>query len=168
MMPSSAYWRNVALKAVVGLPWEDVAYAVFTEFLVKHKNPYERFIIYPQLSLKWSPGRHDRCAEIPDVGVGNLTVPGHNPPFKLCFGVEAKRAIVAMGGMPPPASLIDHPDVVYAFHQLSLQAKNQAKAAIKNNYPIANNSTIIQWILLIGPYWIPVTFGSVFSHYFHC
>lgn len=122
---------------------------------MKHKNPYERFIIYPQLLLKWSPGRHDRRAEIHDVGVGNITVPGHNPPFKLCFGVEVKRAIASMGGMPP-ALLIDRPDVVYAFHRLSFQAKNQAKAAIKNNYPIASN---IQWILLIGPYWIPVTFG---------
>ncbi|KAF8623891.1 hypothetical protein AX15_006146 [Amanita polypyramis BW_CC] len=102
------------------------------------------------MSLKWSPGKHDQRAEIP-VGIGNLTV----PPFKLRFGVEAKRVI---GGMPPPALLINHTDVVYAFHWLSFQAKNQAKAAIKNNYPIVNNSTIVQWILLIGPYWIPVTF----------
>jgi hypothetical protein len=126
---------------------------------MKHKDPYERFIVYPQLSLKWSPDKHDQRAEIPDIGVGNLSIPGNNPPFKLRFGVEVKRAIAAMTSMPPPPSIIDHPDVVYAFSRLSFQAKNQAKAAIKNKYPIANNGTTVQWILLIGPYWMPVTFG---------
>lgn len=36
-MPTPTCWRNVALKAVVNNPVEDVVYAVFAEFLAKHK-----------------------------------------------------------------------------------------------------------------------------------
>ena len=61
--------------------------------------------------------------------------------------------------MPPRASLLDHPDILCAFHRLSFQARNQAKAAIKNKSPIANNGVTVQWILLIGPYWVSETFG---------
>jgi len=73
-MNNHTYRRNVAMKAVVGRPREDVTYAVFTEFLIEHKNPGDRFIIYPQLSLKWKPqDESDRRAEVPDVGVGQST-----------------------------------------------------------------------------------------------
>ena len=148
------------MKAVVGSPLEDVTYAVFTEFLIEHKNPGHRFIVYPQLSLKWKPeDENDRRAEVPDVGVGNFTLPGTNPPFKLRFGVEAKRAIAVMESLPPASSLRANDDVLTAFHHLSYQAKNQAKAAIKNYYPISHGTDTVQWILLIGPYWVPVTFG---------
>ena len=146
------------MKAVANRPREDVTYAVFTEFLVSHKTPDYRFIVYPQLSLKWKPEEDgDKRAEVPDVGVGNFTIPGADPPFKLRFGVEAKRALPVMESLPPPASLLKNPNVVTAFHSLSFQAKNQAKAAIKNRYPISGDT--IQWILLIGPYWMPVVFG---------
>ena len=77
-----------------------VAYAVFVEFLGRHKMPFERFVIYSQLSLKWKPDvKEDRRLEIPDLGVGNFTAVGVMPPFKLRFGVEAKRAIEEMKGL---------------------------------------------------------------------
>jgi len=149
------------MKAVVGRPLEDVTYAVFTEFLIEHKNPGDRFIIYPQLSLKWKPqDERDRRAEVPDVGVGNFTLPGTNPPFKLRFGVEAKRSLDAMKSLPPASSLSTNDDVLTAFHHLHYQAKNQAKAAIKNLFPISHGTDTVDWILLVGPYWVPVTFGA--------
>jgi len=48
-------------------------------------------------------------------------------------------------------------DVESLFHILSFQAENQAKAVYKNGYPLSGNG--IQWILLVGPYWIPKMFG---------
>ena len=160
VMNNPNYWRNVAMKAVVGRPLEDITYAVFTEFLIQHKDPGHRFTVYPQLSLKWKPEEEtDRRAEVPDVGVGNFTSPGTIPSFKLRFGVEAKRALDIMVSLPAAASLVTNDDVVTAFHRLSFQAKNQAKAAVKNHYPISQGAATVQWILLIGPYWTPVTFG---------
>ena len=103
--------------------------------------------------MKWRPDvKGDGRAEIPDVGVGNFTLPGVNSPhFKLCFGIEAKRSIKVMEFLPPAALLITSDPVVIAFHRLSFQARNQAKAAIKNGYPIAQNGGTVEWILLIGP-----------------
>jgi hypothetical protein len=43
------------------------------------------------------------------------------------------------------------------FHTLYFQAQDQAKAAIKGQYPLLGGT--VQWILLIGPYWVPVIFG---------
>lgn len=158
MPPSPSYWQNVALKAVIGTPREDIVYAVFTEFLTAHKNPQERFVIYPQLSLKWKPDDpQDKRSEIPDVGIGNFTLPSTTPPFMLRFGVEAKRAVQSMHLLPSPQSLLGIREVLVAFHRLFFQAKNQAKAAIKNHYPINGNT--VDWILLVGPYWRVCTFG---------
>ena len=61
-----------------------------------------------------------------------------------------------MRSLPPPASIIMDLDVLCAFHGLSFQAKDQAKAAIKNGSVHSNTA---QWISLVGPYWTPVTFG---------
>ena len=146
------------MKAVVNCPPEDIVYAVFTEFLTQLKTPQERFVIYPQLSLKWKPyAEQDKRAEVPDVGVGNFTLPGTSPTFKLRFGVEAKRSTEGMQSLPSPSTILAHGDVITAFHRLFFQAKNQAKAAIKNGYPITNNR--VDWILLVGSYWRPCTFG---------
>lgn len=157
-MLNAKYMRNISRKAVDNNPKEDVAYAVFVEFLGRHKTPFERFVIYSQLSLKWKPDvKEDRRLEIPDLGVGNFTAVGAMPPFKLRFGVEAKRAIEEMKGLPPPSSIINNNEVRVAFHTLYFQAQDQAKAAIKGQYPLLGGT--VQWILLIGPYWVPVIFG---------
>jgi hypothetical protein len=155
-MPTPTYWRNLALKAAVDNPAENMVYAVFIEFVMKHKVPPQRFVVHPLLSLAWKTYVE---GEVLNIGVANFTPPDTNPPLKLRFGVEAKRPIEVMESLPPAASLITHPSVVTAFHHLSFQARDQAKAAIKNGYPIAQNGDTVQWILLIGPYWTPVTFG---------
>ncbi|KAF8523319.1 hypothetical protein BU17DRAFT_74982 [Hysterangium stoloniferum] len=158
MIVANVVGSNVTLKAVIGTPRKDIVYAVFTEFLTAHKDPQERFVIYPQLSLKWKPDDpQDKRSEVPDVGIGNFTLPGTAPPFVLRFGVEAKRAVQAMHVLPPPQSLLGDRKVLLTFHRLFFQAKNQAKAAIKNHYPINGNT--VDWILLVGPYWRTCTFG---------
>jgi hypothetical protein len=63
-----------------------------------------------------------------------------------------------METLPPAASLTTHDDVITAFHHLFFQAKNQAKAAVGNGYPIIQNGNMVLWILLIGPYWMPLMF----------
>ena len=157
-MTNAKYLTNISRKAVDNDPKEDLAYAAFVEFLGQHKTPSERFVIFSQMSLKWKPYiKEDRRLEIPDLGVGNFTTVGATPPFKLRFGVEAKRAIAEMEGLPPASSLIDIDEVRVAFHRLYFQAQDQAKAAIKGQYPLLGGT--VQWILLIGPYWVPVMFG---------
>jgi hypothetical protein len=62
-----------------------------------------------------------------------------------------------MKGLPPPSSIIDNAEVKAAFHTLYFQAQDQAKAAIKGQYPLLGDT--VQWILVVGPYWVPVVFG---------
>ena len=155
--PEQRYQRNLAEKAVIGRPTEDILYAVFNEFAILHQQRH-RFVIYPQMNLKWKPqDTRDRRSEVPDFGLGNFTLPNSSPNFKLRCGVEAKRAINIMTSLPPASSIMHIEDVESLFHILSFQAENQAKAAYKNGYPLSDNG--VQWILLVGPYWVPKMFG---------
>jgi hypothetical protein len=157
------YKRNLVLAAVNGLPDEATLYGVFTEFVMSHKVPSERFILAPQLNLRWNPAdRHskDRRKEIPDFGIGHFTLPGQpgeNPPFKLRCGAEAKRPIRQMASLPTPDSLIHNAGVRSAFHALYFQVMDQAKAAYKNQYPLCEDG--FYCILLVGPYWTVEKFG---------
>ena len=155
--PEPNYQRRLDLKAVIGLPPEDVLYAIFNEFATLHLRLH-RFTVYPQMNLKWNPQDvQDRRSEVPDFGLGNFTLPGCLPNFKLRCGIEAKRAIDVMVSLPPADSIKGNYTVATLFHSLSFQAQNQAKAAYKNRYPLSDNG--IQWILLAGPYWMPKSFG---------
>ncbi|KAH9044833.1 hypothetical protein EDB84DRAFT_1587159 [Lactarius hengduanensis] len=120
-----AYQRNLAQKAVLGHPREDILYAILIDFLALHQVPLHRFTIYPQMNLKWNPTDHnDHQFEILDFSLVNFTSPNTNPFFKLRCGVEAQT---------------------------------QVKAAYKNSYPLTNDR--VQWILVVGPYWLPKIFG---------
>lgn len=152
------YQKRLAQKAVLGLPREDAIYAVFNYFLSAHQTSPHRFTIYPQMALQWNPmAQGDRRAEVPDFGLGNFTLPGHLPFFKLRCGVEAKRALEIMAQLPGPESIISNRDLIATFHWLYIQAQNQAKASYRNDYPLASDG--IWWILLVGPYWMPSKFG---------
>jgi len=155
--PDQRYQRRLTQKAVTGLPTEDILYAIFHEFATLHQQG-RRFAIYPQMNLKWKPhDTRDRRSEVPDFGLGNFTLPVTIPTFKLRCGVEAKWAIEKMTSLPSANAIKSDPDVESMFHSLSFQAQNQAKAAYKNGYPLSPNG--VQWILLVGPYWMPKTFG---------
>ena len=152
------YERNLVEVAVTGRPLETIVYGIFVEFIMSKKNPSQRFILSPQLNLKWKPDHHrDKRAEIPDFGIGHFTLPGTNPTFKLRCGVEAKRAMDEMATLPAPESLIENHRVDMAFHSLYFQVMDQAKAAYKNDYPLCEDG--VHWILLVGPYWISEKFG---------
>ena len=130
--------ERLALKAIRGLPREDVVYAVFTDFVYRHKTPL-RFTVYPQMHLKWKLDEEtDRRCEVPDLGLGNFTLPGVTPRFKLRVGVEAKRGIAVMATLPRPESIITHPAVELAFREVYFQAEDQTKAAYKNGYPLSD------------------------------
>lgn len=159
------YKLQLSRKAVVpsrdgSLPAEHTVYGIFTDFLTPFKANYpERFTIYPQMSLKWKPQIiSDRRAEVPDVGIGNLTPPGADVAFKLRCGVEAKRAIEVMTSLPHADEIRDLVEVKAAFHQVYFQAQNQAKAAFKNGYYLHQDKVL--WICLVGPYWVLYTFGA--------
>jgi hypothetical protein len=138
---------------------EDVTYAVIIEFLLEHKCPADRFVLYPQLSLRWKPeDPRDTRAEVPDIGIGNFTLQG--PHFKMRLGVEAKRLVSAMRGLPVPRVIQDNEDVLNAFHSLFYQGEDQAKAAIKGGHTL---STAIPYLLFVGPYFTPVKFGPFTS-----
>ncbi len=139
-------------------PLEDIGYAVISEFLMEHKVPRNRFVIYPQLALPWKPGENaDRRREVTDFGVGNLTLNGP-PYFKLRIGAEVKRALPIMTSLPAPSAIEDDMTVKSAFHDLYFQGEDQAKAVIKGGFNFPNRQQI-PFLLFVGPYWTSVSYG---------
>ena len=139
-------------------PLEDIGYAVISEFLLEHKVPRDRYVIYPQLALPWKPGENpDRRREVTDFGVGNFTLNGP-PYFKLRIGAEVKRALPIMTNLLAPSSIEDDMEVKSAFHDLYFQGEDQAKAAIKGGFDFPNRSQI-PFFLFVGPYWTSVFYG---------
>ncbi|KIM58462.1 hypothetical protein SCLCIDRAFT_1088969 [Scleroderma citrinum Foug A] len=138
------------------LPKEDIIYALICEFLLQHKVPHDRFLLFPQISLRWKPNQpSDLRAEIADFGIGNVSL--QKPYFKLRVGAEAKRSVhEVMRTLPPPSTIEDNEDVKAAFHLAFFQGEDQAKAVIKGGVA---HSAAIQYLIFIGPYWTPVTYG---------
>jgi hypothetical protein len=137
-------------------PREDITYAVISEFISEHKSPPDRFVIYPQISLRWKPDNpRDTRSEVPDFGLGNFTL--QEPYFILRVGAEAKRSVDdVMGDLPDPSAIQDDPNVMAAFHALFYQGEDQAKAAIKGMQTFLNT---IPFLLFVGPYWASVQYG---------
>ena len=149
------YYQKVAWKASRNEPDESIVYAVLVEFLVLHKNPPFRFIIYPQMSLKWQPSiPQDTREEIADLGLVIFT----QDSFKIRCGVEAKRATLIMDQLPDARYLINNMQVIAAFRLAFSQAMDQAKAAFKNDY-IFDRTQPVYWMLVVGPYWTATQFG---------
>ena len=149
------YYTKVAWKAAMDSPRECIVYAVLVEFLVRHKNPPYRFILYPQMSLKWKPGVvEDPRHEITDLGLVIFTRNG----YKLRCGVEAKRAAPIMAELPDAKYLIGNLVVRNIFILARYQAMDQAKAAFKNDFCF-NPKQPIHWMLVVGPYWTPIQLG---------
>lgn len=153
--PEEWYYQRVAWKASKDEPEECIVYAVLVEFLLRHKHPPYRFILYPQMSLKWHPNRpQDARQEITDLGLVIFTQDG----YRLRCGVEAKRATLVMDQLPDAHLIINNPQVQAAFDVALIQAMDQAKAAFKNNYCF-NHGQPVYWMVVVGPYWTPVQFG---------
>ncbi|KAF8626895.1 hypothetical protein AX15_004643 [Amanita polypyramis BW_CC] len=103
--PEQRYQRNLAERAGIGGPTEDILYAVFNKFAILHQQRH-RFVIYLQMNLKWKlQDTRDRRSEVPDFNLG-FTLPNSSPNFKLRCGVEAKRAINIMTSLPPASKML--------------------------------------------------------------
>jgi len=151
--------RHLIHASFRGTSREDVTYAVITEFLLQHKDPAERFVLYPQLSLRWKPENpKDTREEVPDIGVGNFTL--QVPCFKLRFGVESKKMLVVMQGLPEPAAIEGDEAVLDILDILFYQGEDQAKAAIKGGHAL---SPSLPYLLFVGPYFTPVNYGPFTS-----
>jgi hypothetical protein len=146
-------------------PDENIIYAIFVAALDLHKiGSPKRFIVLPQQALKWKPGvPNDHRKEVPDIGIGNVQLPNTTtvPPtpaqVKLRSGFEAKKAVVEMTDLPPPATIIQKTAVTRAFQIAYFQAEDQAKAAIKGGFAL--EATNIIWVVAVGPYWTHYRFG---------
>jgi hypothetical protein len=137
-------------------PREDITYPVISEFISEHKIPLDRFVIYPQISLRWKPDNlADLRAEVPDFGLGNFTL--KEPYFKIRVGAEAKRIMEQiMASLPAPETIQGNAEVMGAFHVLYYQGEDQAKAAIKGKMTFSNT---LPFLLFVGPYWVHVRYG---------
>ncbi len=137
-------------------PREDVTYPIITELLLQHKHPDGRFTIYPQTSLRWRPENpKDRREEVPDIGVGHFTGGSH---FRMRFGIESKRMVDEMRGLPEPwAPSLQDGGVQDVFYNLFLQGEDQAKAAIIGGHTLSLGT--LHYLLFVGPYFTSVKYG---------
>jgi hypothetical protein len=151
--PYLKYILHASLKP--NAPREDVIYAVISEFISEHKIPSDRFVIYPQISLRWKPDKpKDDREEVPDFGICNFT--HQSPFFKIRVGAEAKRSLPVMENLPAPHTIEADRDVLKALHGLYYQGEDQAKAAVKGEQTLMAD---IPWLLFVGPYWASVVYG---------
>jgi hypothetical protein len=155
-LDTQPYLKYLLHASVKDTPTEDIAYAVICEFLLQHKNPVDRFIIFPQIFLRWKPDHPgDTRAEIPDFGLGNFSI--HAPHIKLRSGIEVKRCVDVMEALPESSALQTNVDIMSAFHEVFFQGEDQAKAAVKGQH--FSETEKVPWLLFIGPYWTPVRYG---------
>lgn len=142
---------------------ENIIYAVICEFILQHKIPPDRFVLYPQISLPWKPDNpQDSRAEVPDFGLGHFQF--GSPYFKLRIGIEAKQQLRdIMAGLPHPSCIERDPSVKSAFHALYFQGEDQAKAAIKGLNTFSSSvdpeKGTLLYLLFVGPYWTSVRYG---------
>ncbi|KAF8891951.1 hypothetical protein CPB84DRAFT_1368936 [Gymnopilus junonius] len=84
------YLFGIAQMSTFGDPTEYDAYGVITEAFILHKQPRERYIIFPQLHLRWNPDiTSDGRGSLPDFCLGKYY--DSAPHIRLQGGVEVKR-----------------------------------------------------------------------------
>jgi hypothetical protein len=149
------YLLELAQNSVLGTPTEHDAYGVITEAFILHKQPRNRYTIFPQLFIPWNPLKaDDKRGSLPDFGLGRYFP---DPPHvRLQGGVEVKRATASMRQLPPPRSVGEHYDVKNTLHICSFQAEDQAKAAVKGS--LLPNKPLL-WLIFVGPYFTIIKLG---------
>src|SRR4051794_13275506 len=134
---------------------EDITYPVITEFLLAHKNPPHRFVLYSQMTLRWNPDRvYDYRSEVPDIGLVNFR---RNRPFIYRLGVKSKRMTSMMMHLPSTNIMEEDKEVRFALHTAYYQAEDQAKVAVRGDH--APRQRPMDYLLFVGPYWTHVTVG---------
>ena len=86
-------------RTVLGTPTEFDAYAVITEAFILHKQPRDRYTIFPQLFIPWKPA--DVAEEHSLISLGRYyNVP---PYIRLQGSMEVKKATQSMIKLSPPS-----------------------------------------------------------------
>jgi hypothetical protein len=149
------YLLEMVQNSVLGTPTEHDAYGVITEAFILHKQPRNRYTIFPQLFIPWNPTKAvDKRGSLPDFGLGRYFP---DPPHvRLQGGVEVKKARAFMRQLPPPQFLSEHEDVKNMLHQCRFQANDQAKAAVKGS--LLPNKPLL-WLMFVGPYFTILELG---------
>ncbi|KAM6503054.1 hypothetical protein JOM56_003031 [Amanita muscaria] len=136
-------------------PNEYDTYGVITEAFIYHKQPHDRYTIFPQYYLQWKPNEpKDRRASIPDFALGRY-IDGW-PWVRLQGGAEVKRANPEMKGLPPPATVGLSRDVQNVVYNTRFQARDQAVCAIKEGR-LPNQR--VKWLIFVGPYFAEIEIG---------
>lgn len=149
------YLLKMAQFSVLSNPTEYDAYGLITEAFILHKQPRDRYIIFPQLFIPWNPKKTtDTRGDIPDFGLGRYSeIPPH---VRLQGGAEVKRATPRMIQLPPTNVISRDRDVQNVLHTCQFQARDQAKAAVKGGH-LPNEQLL--WLIFIGPYFTILKLG---------
>jgi len=150
-----AYLLQMAQNSVLGTPTEFDTYGIITEAFILHKQPRDRYTIFPQLFIPWKPAAvADSRGSLPDFGLGRYyNVP---PYIRLQGGVEVKKATQSMIDLPPPSILAEEEDIKNTLHVCQFQAIDQAKAAVKGG--LLPNAKLL-WLMFVGPYFTILNIG---------
>jgi len=156
--PLMAYLDHLhamASRSVMGGPNEYDAYGVITEAFIYHKNPYDRFTIFPQLYLRWKPtDPSDRRGSIPNFVLGQYI--NAWPWVQLQGGAEVKRAMKKMEGLPHADTMALDDELQKILQVTRGQARDQAVSAIKE---LRMPNRKLKWLLFVGPYFAEVELG---------
>lgn len=146
----------MAQFSVLGNPTEYDAYGLITEAFILHKQPRDRYTIFPQLFIPWHPkNTTDGRGDIPDFGLGRYSE--FPPHIRLQGCAEVQRATPLMIKLPPTNVISKDSDIQNTFHICQFQARrDQAKAAVKGGH-LPNEQLL--WLMFIGPYFTILEFG---------
>ena len=150
-----SYLLQMVQNSVLGTPTEFDAYGVITEAFILHKQPRDRYTIFPQLFIPWKPAAvADSLGALPYFGLGRYyDVP---PYIRLQGGIEVKKATQSMIKLPPPSIIAEDEDIKNTLHVCQFQAIDQAKAAVKAG--LLPNAKLL-WLMFVGPYFTILKIG---------
>ncbi|KIJ46953.1 hypothetical protein M422DRAFT_226590 [Sphaerobolus stellatus SS14] len=150
------YLYGMVRKSVLGNPSEYDSYGVITEAFILHKQPQERFTLFPQLFLPWNPNDpNDARGCLPDLGLGRYY--DSVPHVRLQGGVKVKRAVAEITHLPSANDAAEIEALQTVIHTTVTQAEDQAKAAVKGG--LLPGDKTLQWLIFVGPYFTCIRFG---------
>jgi len=148
---------RLALLSVMSLnPDQYDASAIIMEAFIFHKQPRERYIIFPQRYLQWKPDepKNRRGASMPDYVLSRVI--DRRPWIQLQGGAEVRKAKALMKGLPPPDIVSLDQDVQNTLYDTRFQARDQAVGEIKEGR-LPNRR--LKWLIFVGPYFTEIEFG---------
>ncbi|KAF8997713.1 hypothetical protein BDQ17DRAFT_1508033 [Cyathus striatus] len=147
--------RSHAMRHIKG---EHELYGIITEALLLHKTE-ARFIIFPQLFIRWSKRHGEKQSTTADFCIG-IYDPDNFTSLRLFGGIEVKHATLRMTTQNPfPTELEMEEDrtVQTAIHDARFQAEEQAKSAVKLGYLPKDQP--VSWLIFCGPFFTKWSFG---------